>query len=48
MPHIKSSQKDTWLYIAKSNDQSQHFCMISSNLINQEQKGKRTTKTQQQ
>lgn len=48
VPHIKCSQRDTQLYIAKSNDQSQHFCIISSNLINQVQKEKRRTKTQQQ
>lgn len=45
MPRIKSSERDTQLYIAKSKGQSQHFCIISSNAINQEQKENRTTKT---
>lgn len=48
VPHVKSSQRDTRLYIDKSNGQSQHFCIINSNLINQEQKEQRTIKTQQQ
>lgn len=45
VPHMKSSQRDTQLYVANSYDQSQHFHIISSNLSILEQKEQPTTNT---